>query len=402
MKIAIVHDWFVTYGGAERVVSEMLKLFPSADLFALYDFLPERDRIHIMNKKVTTSFLQKMPFAKKKYRSYLALMPLAIEQFDLSQYDLIISSSTAVAKGVITGPYQLHIAYVNSPIRYAWDLSQQYLNEAGLNRGFKGMIAKIILHYIRLWDIRSSFGVDYFIGNSKFIAGRIGKVYHRQAHFIYPPVDIESFVLETEKDDYYLTVSRMVPYKKIDMMVEAFTEMPDKKLIVIGDGPDYKKIKQKAGDNITLTGFLSSGEIVQYMKKARAFVFAAEEDFGIVPVEAQACGTPVIAYGRGGTLETVIANKTGIFFGEQTKESLKKAIIEFESIVHLFDPTELRKNALRFSPQRFNGEFISFINKVIEEFNGKHDLPDSRKLTIKGKAEIAESVDMETLKKIVD
>jgi len=400
MKIAIVHDWFVTYGGAERVISEMLKMYPSADLFALYDFLPDVNRPNIMNKKITTSFLQKFPFARKKYRSYLPLMPLAIEQFDLSGYDLVISSSTAVAKGVITGPDQVHIAYVNSPIRYAWDLSYQYLKESRLDRGLRGMIAKLILHYIRMWDFRTAYGVDYFIGNSKFITRRINKVYRRESTAIYPPVDTDSFTLETNKDDYYLTVSRMVPYKKMDKIVEAFSEMPDKKLIVVGDGPDFSKIEKKATSNIELVGFLSSDKIKEYMQKARAFVFSAEEDFGIVPVEAQACGTPVIAYGKGGALETVIENKTGLFFSAQTKDSIKSAVVEFESKLDQFDPNEIRKNALRFSPERFHTEFKDFVNQSINDFNGKSGLPESRKLTFKSRAQTPEIIEREELSKV--
>lgn len=305
MKVAIVCDWLVTYAGAERVIEQMLKVYPEADLFAVVDFLPEGSRDFLMNKSVTTTFIQNLPKAKKYYRAYLPLMPIAIEQLDLSSYDLVISSSHCVAKGILTGPDQIHISYVHSPVRYAWDLQHQYLRESGLTHGLKSKIARAILHYIRIWDTRTSNGVDYFISNSRFIAKRIWKCYRREATVVYPPVNIDIFQYCEEKEDYYVTASRMVPYKKMDLIVEAFTQMPDKKLVVIGDGPDFEKIKKKAGTNVTLLGFAPDNVMRDYMQHAKAFVFAAEEDFGITPVEAQACGTPVIAYGKGGSLETV-------------------------------------------------------------------------------------------------
>ena len=365
MKVAIVHDWLVTYGGAERVLEQMLLIYPEADLFSLYDFIPEGQRGFILNKKVTTSFLQKMPFAKSKYRSYLPLMPLAIEQFDLSQYDLIISSSYAVAKGVITGPDQIHISYVHSPIRYAWDLTHQYLRESGLDKGLKGWIAKVVLHYIRNWDARTANGVDEYTCNSRFIARRIKKVYGRDATIIYPPVDIEAFELYTKKEDFYFTASRMVPYKKIDIIVEAFTKMTDKTLVVIGEGPDFDKIKAKAGPNVTLLGYQIFDILKDHMQRAKAFVFAAVEDFGIVTVEAQSCGTPVIAYGKGGSLETVIENETGIFFYRQHPDDIIKAVKRFESGIVAFDPAIVHNNAKRFAEERFKKEFKDFVEKAV-------------------------------------
>lgn len=245
MKVAIVCDWLVTYAGAERVIEQMLKVYPEADLFAVVDFLPEGSRDFLMNKSVTTTFIQNLPKAKKYYRAYLPLMPIAIEQLDLSSYDLVISSSHCVAKGILTGPDQIHISYVHSPVRYAWDLQHQYLRESGLTHGLKSKIARAILHYIRIWDTRTSNGVDYFISNSRFIAKRIWKCYRREATVVYPPVNIDIFQYCEEKEDYYVTASRMVPYKKMDLIVEAFTQMPDKKLVVIGDGPDFEKIKRR-------------------------------------------------------------------------------------------------------------------------------------------------------------
>ncbi|KIZ33139.1 glycosyl transferase family 1, partial [Raoultella ornithinolytica] len=280
-------------------------IFPQSELYSIVDFLSEDARSFFHNKKAKTSFIQNFPFAKKKYQKYLPFMPMAVEQLDVSSHDVILSSSHAVAKGVLTGPDQLHISYVHSPIRYAWDLQHQYLKESGLHKGLKGLLAKWILHKIRMWDVRTSSGVDHYIANSHFIARRIEKVYGRTAEVIYPPVAVNRFLLDEDKQDYYFTASRLVPYKRIDLIVEAFSKMPDKKLVVIGDGSEMDKVKSKAGANISILGYQPDSVMQEHMQKAKAFVFAAEEDFGITPVEAQACGTPIIAYGKGGALETV-------------------------------------------------------------------------------------------------
>ena len=374
MKIAVVCDWLVTYAGAEKVLEQILNIYPEADLFALVDFLDEDERDFIKHKKVTTSFIQKLPKAKTKYRNYLPLMPLAIEQFDLSKYDLVISSSHCVAKGVLTGPNQVHISYVHSPIRYAWDLQHQYLKEVGLTKGLKGWIAKIILHYMKIWDTRTSNGVDYFIANSQFVAKRIWKCYRRKADVIYPPVDVEAFEFCDKKEDFYLTASRMVPYKKMDLIVESFTKMPDKKLVVIGDGPDFAKIQKIAQghSNIKLMGYQPFSVLKDHMQRAKAFVFAAEEDFGITPVEAQACGTPVIAYGRGGALETVrglnIKDKpTGVFFDKQNKDCLIKAINYFEDNREKIQLKDCRENALSFSIDNFKNKIKYYIEKSLNK-----------------------------------
>ena len=376
MKVAIVCDWLVTYAGAERVIEQMLKVYPEADLFAVVDFLPEGSRDFLMNKSVTTTFIQNLPKAKKYYRAYLPLMPIAIEQLDLSSYDLVISSSHCVAKGILTGPDQIHISYVHSPVRYAWDLQHLYLRESGLTHGLKSKIARAILHYIRIWDTRSSIGVDYFISNSRFIAKRIWKCYRREATVVYPPVNIDIFQYCEEKEDYYVTASRMVPYKKMDLIVEAFTQMPDKKLVVIGDGPDFEKIKKKAGTNVTLLGFAPDNVMRDYMQHAKAFVFAAEEDFGITPVEALACGTPVIAYGKGGSLETVRGfgvqeNPTGVFFVKQTVESLKSAVTRFEYERSAISCRNCRYNAERFGEAIFRQTFKKYVDRILVEKNEK-------------------------------
>lgn len=371
MKIAVVCDWLVVYAGAERVLEQILQLYPNADLFCLVDFLPPTDRQFILNKKTKKSFIQGLPWARTKYRNYLALMPLAIEQLDVSGYDLIISSSHAVAKGVIVGPDQLHISYVHSPIRYAWDLQHQYLQESNLTKGLKSILARIILHYIRIWDQRTANGVDYFIANSEFVARRIIKTYRRESAIIYPPVDVGYYNKCDKKEEFYLTASRMVPYKKIALLVEAFNAMPEKKLVVIGAGDEYKKIKKMAKTNITLMGYQKAEVLREYMQKAKAFVFAAEEDFGITPLEAQACGTPVIAYGKGGVLETVqpfgSEKPTGLFFEQQTVEAVKDAITLFERERTAFKAENCRENALKFSAERFKEDFARFVSDKLSQ-----------------------------------
>lgn len=369
MKVAVVHDWLVVEGGAEQVLKEILKLFPNADVFSTVFFLPEDQRGFLNGKVPTTTFVQRLPFAAKRYRHYLPLLPIAIEQLDLSSYDLVISSSYAVAKGVITGPNQVHVSYVHSPMRYAWDLQHAYLRETGLDRGFLGAIARIVLHYARIWDTRTANGVDFFAANSEFISRRIRKAYGRDAEVIYPPVDVERFTLSRDREDFYLTASRLVPYKRIPLIAEAFAAMPDKKLVVIGDGPEMAALKKHAAPNIHILGYQSNEVVVKFMQRAKAFVFAAEEDFGIVPVEAQACGTPVIAYGRGGALETVRGegpDRTGVFFNTQSVASIVDAVGRFEAVAKEIRPETCRVNALRFSASVFREAFQAFVAAAIE------------------------------------
>ncbi len=366
VKSALVHDWFYTNGGAEKVIKSIININPNFDVFGLIDFFSEADRKEILKgKPVSTSFIQNLPTSKSNHRKFLPLFPLAVEQFDLSQYDIIVSSSYSVAKGVLTNANQLHICYCHSPMRYAWDLYHQYLNEANLTSGIKSWVAKYLLHKIRIWDVVSANRVDYFIANSDYIAKRIKKIYNRDAVVIYPPVNTDDFELVEEKEDFYLTASRMVPYKKMDLIVEAFSEMPDKRLIVIGDGPEFKKIKAKTTKNIILLGYQSFEILKEHMQKACAFVFAAEEDFGIVPVEAQACGTPVIAFGKGGSLETVVDGKTGVLFYEQTTASIKEAIYYFEKNREQFSSLKIREHSLKFSTTRFEKEMKQYITEKI-------------------------------------
>jgi glycosyltransferase involved in cell wall biosynthesis len=362
-SIAIVHDWLSTYAGSEKVVEQMLHVFPEADLFAVVDFLPEADRHMLQGRPVHTSFIQRLPFARRAFRAYLPLMPLAVEQWDLSRYDIVLSSSHAVAKGVLTRADQLHIAYVHTPLRYAWDLQHEYLRQAGLDRGLRTLIVRPLLHYLRLWDRAAADRVDCFVANSQYVARRIEKTYRRSARVLYPPVDIDRFTLGADRGDYYVAASRLVPYKRIDLIVEAFRNMPDRQLVVIGDGPDYKKIARRATPNIQLLGFQSDTSLNQHLQQAKALVFAADEDFGILPVEAQACGTPVIAFGRGGATETVIDGETGLFFAEQTPESIVAAVERFESHSLLCDPPAIREHAERFSIARFRRELSSLVTR---------------------------------------
>ncbi len=326
MRVAIVHDWFVTYAGSERVVEQLIGLFPQADLFALVDFLPASERGFLADKPVTTSFLQHMPGARRRYTSYLPLMPLAIEQFDLSKYDLVLSSSHCVAKGVLTGPEQLHISYVHTPMRYAWDAQHEYLSGRGLDRGLKSWAARWLLHKMRLWDARTANGVDSFVANSHFVRRRIEKVYGRQAQVIHPPVDVAAFQPASRRDDYYLTVSRLVGYKRVDVLVQAFAQLSNRRLMVVGDGPELARLRDMAGPNVRFAGHLEAGRLRECMRRARAFLFAGREDFGIVLVEAQAAGVPVIALARGGAIDSIrgldSAQPTGVLFEEQTVASV--------------------------------------------------------------------------------
>ncbi len=354
----------------------MLAVYPQADLYSLVDFLEPEQRGFIQHKAVQTSLIQRLPFARSKFRQYLPLMPLAIEQFDMSAYDLVISSNHAVTKGVITGPNQLHICMCYSPIRYAWDLQHQYLRESGAGRGMKGWLVRWMLHQLRQWDYRTANGVDHFIAISEFIARRIWKVYRRRATVIYPPVDVNAFEVVTAKQDFYLAASRLVPYKRMDLIVAAFAHLPDKRLVVIGDGPEMKRLQGICPPNVTLLGYQPFPVLKDHLQRAKAFIFAAEEDFGILPVEAQAAGTPVIAYGRGGSLETVVAGKTGVFFPEQTVAALGTAVQDFEVKQEGFDPMQIRQNAERFAIERFRAEFQTFVEQAWARFHRGERLED--------------------------
>jgi glycosyltransferase involved in cell wall biosynthesis len=371
IKTAIVHEWFDNYAGSERVVESFTNIWPEADVFTLVDLLTEEERkIVLKSKPPTTSFIQKLPFAKTKHRYYLPLFPFAIERFDLSKYDLIISSSHAVTKGIKKKSNQLHISYCHSPMRYAWDNAELYLTGANISKGLKGFAARSIINYLRKWDLKTAVRPDYLIANSKFIAGKIERIYNRVSDVIYPPVDVEKFEPVLEKEDYYLTASRMVPYKRVDLIVEAFSKMKDKNLKVVGQGPDFEKIKQKASSNIKVLGYKAGDELKTLMQKAKAFIFAAEEDFGITVVEAMACGTPVIALNKGGTAETVVDGKTGILFDSQTAESIQKSVLSFEEKTNLFNPQEISNYAKQFSRNIFEKNIKEYVrDKSVIFFN---------------------------------
>lgn len=361
MKVALIQDWFVVNGGAEKVFREFIHIFPDADVFGLVDFLEEKDRNDILNgKKVTTTWIQKVPNARNSFRNYLVFFPHAIRSLDLSGYDLIISSSYAVAKGIRKRKGQIHICYCHSPVRYAWDLRQAYLSRLG---GLKRMIAGLMLDHIAQWDLKTIGEVDHFIANSKNVAERIKRIYNRDSTVIYPPVDIKGFTPCHRKEDYYFTSLRVVPYKRLDLIVDAFRLMPDKRLVVSGDGPALAKIRASATPNVEFLGFISKNDLVSRVQKAKAFVLAAEEDFGITSLEAQSCLTPVIALKRGGYLETVVENKTGVFFNEQTADSIRNAILTFEGMNKPFEEIDFTKNVESFSTERFRNSISTFIRQ---------------------------------------
>jgi glycosyltransferase involved in cell wall biosynthesis len=365
MKIAIVHDWLVTNAGAEKVLKTILDIYPNSDIFSLVDFLSQKDRNNVLNGKFAkTSFIQKLPFAKKYFRNYLPLFPKAIESLDLSSYDLIISSSWAVAKGIKKEKNQLHICYCHTPIRYAWDLYEEYTSNLKQPKKF---LVQQTLKSLRKWDIKTLSRVDFFIANSDFVKERIKKTYNKESVVIYPPVNTNRFLLDEKKGDYYMTACRLVPYKKTKLIVEAFNEMNDKKLIVIGDGEEYKSIKNIAKDNITLLGYQDFESMVKYMQKARAFLYAAIEDFGIVPIEAMSCGTPIIALNKGGTAETVEDNITGIHFENQTKEDIIKAVQRFD--ISTFNYKDISQFAKRYDEDRFKEEFKTFVDSKLIQYN---------------------------------
>lgn len=368
MKIAIVQEWIISVGGSDKVVKAILDVFPEADIYTLVAKKEICDELGIKYEKLSTSFIQKLPFGITKHRIYLPLFPYAIEQFDLREYDIVISSSHAVAKGVLTKSTQMHISYCHSPIRYCWDMYHEYLIEANLTKGIKSFFTRLLLHSIRKWDVISSNRVDYFISNSNNVKKRIKKTYRRDATTIYPNIDIEGFTFSDKKEDFYFTCSRLVGYKKIITIVEAFNLMPDKELIVIGDGPDFNKIKKIANSNIKILGYQPFEILKDYMQRTRAFVFAANEDFGMIPLEAQASGTPVIAYGVGGVLETVIDGETGVYFYEQTPQAIKKAVEYFEKIERSLDYQKIRLHSEKFSEERFKKEIKEFVENKYKEF----------------------------------
>ena len=370
MRIAIVHEWLETFAGSESVLEQLLLCFPEADLFAVVDFMKPKDREFLKGRTVKTSFIQRMPWAKRMFRSYLGLMPLAIEQFDMAGYDLVISSNHAVAKGVITGPDQVHISYVHSPMRYIWDLQSQYLKQSAPGWGLKALYVRWLFARLRQWDVSTATHVDFFIANSTYIGRRLKKAYAREASVIHPPVDIETFAPCSEKDDFFLLAGRLVPYKRADLIVESFRSQPNRRLIVVGDGPEAARVRaaSRGATNIEFRGQVPKAELIDLMQRARAAVFAAEEDFGITMVEAQACGTPVIAFGRGGVTDIIdedTNSPTGVLFARQDVDSVLDALARFDRVEQDITAEACRTNALRFSRSRFRAEVRSFVELAL-------------------------------------
>ena len=374
LKYALVHEWLTpkATGGSELVVREILQ-YIDADLYALIDFESVNPQSYLYQREIKTTFLQKFPQARNGVQKYLPLLPIAIEQLDLNHYDVILSSSHAVAKGVLTNPHQLHICYCHTPMRYAWDLTFDYLKGDRKGKGVQGAIARYILHRMRTWDVISANRVDYFIANSQHTAKRIWRCYRRQAKVIYPPVDLKKFDFQAKKEDFYLTISRLVSYKQICLIVRAFNKLK-KPLVIIGGGAQLDEIRQLAEPHIQVLGWQPHNVVNKYITKAKAFVYAACEDFGIALVEAQACGTPVIAYGKGGALETVkdirtdSQNGTGLFFDTQQPEALIEAVGKFEQLSEQIDPESCRLQANKFSPTIFKQSYLQFIEDCYQEW----------------------------------
>lgn len=363
MKSAIVHEWLTSLvGGSENCLKEIHSLFPSP-IFSLICDRKALQGSYFEGVDIHSSFIEKFPFAKKRYRNYLPLFPLAIEQFDLSAFDLVISSSHCVAKGVLTHPHQLHICHCYTPMRYAWDMTHEYLKDS---RGLKGALTKLALHYLRGWDASSAKRVDHFVAISHYVARRIEKFYGRKSTVIYSPANTDFYTLREKKEDFYVAAGRCVPYKKLDLVVEAFSEMPDKKLIVIGDGPDLEKMKSKAKKNIEILGYAPDVVLRDYLQRAKGFVFGSLEDLGLLPIEAMATGTPVIAFGKGGARETIVEHETGLFFPEQTAASIKEAVLAFER--REWDPRKCRARAEKFSTEVFRRQFQEFVTQKYQEF----------------------------------
>ncbi len=373
LKYALVHEWLTprATGGSELVVQEILKLI-DADVYALIDFESTNPQSYLFGREIGTTFMQHFPQASFGVQKYLPFLPLAIEQLDLRAYDVIVSSSHTVAKGVLTSSQQLHICYCHAPMRFAWDMTFDYLGSSRMGRGLPGILTRYLLYQLRQWDTLTANRVDYFIANSQHTARRIWRCYGRTSEVIYPPVNIERFPFLASKQDFYVTVSRLVSYKQVSLVVRAFNQLK-KPLVVIGTGPELAMIRKLAQPHIQVLGAQPNDVVEKYMAGAKAFVYAAMEDFGIAVVEAQACGTPVIAYGAGGALETVRDLRqypddgTGIFFMAQTVEALVRAVEEFENKLSAFNPECVRSQAARFAPTIFEERFLAFLERSCQK-----------------------------------
>lgn len=364
---AVVHEWLTDWGGSEDVTRAMLACLPQAPLFATIDFLSPQDRVRMGASEIRTTFLQRAPAARTRFWNYLPLTPLAVETHDLRAARLIVSSSHAFSKGVLTTAEQLHLSYVHSPMRYAWDLHHEYLADYRLDRGAKGMLARYLFHRLRQWDRQTAHNVDLFLANSQHVARRIWRTYRRPARVLHPPVAIDRFAFEPRKADHYVTVSRLVSYKRIELLLDAFRQMPRRQLVVIGDGPEAPRLRAMCPPNVRMLGYQPAEVVQQHLGGARAFLFAAHEDFGISPIEAQACGTPVIAYGVGGSRETVrdlrtVDRPTGLLFDHQTADDLRAAVEAFDAAS--IDPHACREWAERFDERHFRAGFESVLDQA--------------------------------------
>ncbi|MBT3648833.1 MAG: glycosyltransferase [Flavobacteriales bacterium] len=363
MKVAFVHDWFTIPAGAEKVAAEIIDLIQPERVYSLFNFMPfgELNRI-TQGRGVKTSFLQQVPAASEHYRHLAPLYPKAISKLDVSEFDIIISSSWMAAKGVNKREGQIHISYCHTPMRFAWGLQETYLKKYGYNHGIKKWLAKLMINRLKNWDEQTAEGVDHFVANSNFVSQRIDKAYGRQSTVIYPPIQCERFALHEDKADFYFTASRFVDYKNLELIIDTFSRLPNHKLVIAGQGPLEKHLKRMATPNVSFLGWVSDESLVYHMQRAKAFLNASIEDFGIAGLEAQSCGTPVIALGKGGYTETVVDQETGIFFEREHPEALADAILRFEKLE--FDPEVVRQNALRYDKESFREQFLNlFLDK---------------------------------------
>ena len=368
LRIALIHHWLVAQRGGEKVLEALCRSFPHADIFTLV-WDPAAASETFRDRRIHTSWIQKLPRSTRHYMFYAPLFPLAVEEFDLSSYQLVISSDAAVCKGVLTRPETCHVCYCHSPLRYAWSGYQTYRDS--LNGSLSRLIFSVGMHYLRQWDLAAASRVDYFVANSRNVASRIQKFYRRPAKVIYPPVDVSEYAISGDIQDYYLLAGQLVAYKRFDLAIEAFNQFP-RPLWIAGDGPEYKRLKRMARGTIRFLGKISAQEWVKVLSQCRALLYPGEEDFGLVVVEAHACGRPVIALGRGGAKETVIPELNGLLYSDPDARSLVKAILDFEEKEKQFDPARIRETALRFGEERFQAEIKAYLEEKLEEFGSLH------------------------------